>query len=118
LKRPSNSYSEDLKVSVYIHIFSPDCEVTFTKRDDTSSTGGQGQSGTFNDAEDCMDACREDSDCLGFDWTLDEDADTRCWLHFDQDAIDDADIGDTDGVDQYVKEECGGKIYAWLSINT
>ena len=89
----------------------------FTVRSDTSAQGGEGQSGTFDEPEDCMDACRAEEDCVGFDWTLDEDADTRCWLHMDQDAIDDADIGGTDGVNQYVRHDCEGKFASYLTYS-
>ena len=84
------------------------CVDTFTVREETSAAGGEGQSGTFDEPEDCEARCLEEDDCVGFDWTLDENADTRCWLHMDQDAIDDADIGATDGVDQYVRQDCEG----------
>ena len=86
-------------------------------REETSAAGGEGQSGTFDEPEDCEARCLEEDDCVGFDWTLDEDADTRCWLHMDQDAIDDADIGGTDGVDQYVRGDCDdGNDYLYYLI--
>ena len=90
------------------------CEDTFTRRDNTASAGGEGQSGTFDEPEECAEACREREECVAFDWTRDEAADTRCWLHFDQDVIDDADIGGNDGADQFVRVDCEGMYHCFL----
>ena len=98
------------KMSVSIECVDVVCEDTFERREETSSGGGTGQTGSFEDPDDCADACREEEDCVAFDWTLDEDADVRCWLHFDMDVIDDADIGGDSSADQYVRQDCEGTV--------
>ena len=79
------------------------CEDPFTKEEGKSSSGGDGQDDVTT-INDCKDVCRDDDDCVGFDWTLDDEADTRCWLHTDIKKLEDND--DNDGADQYTRGEC------------
>lgn len=76
----------------------------FTREKNTGSDGGVGQD-NIDELDACQDACRDDSECLGFDWTLDDGADTRCWLHSDEDKFDD-DRKDNDDSDQYTRVDC------------
>ena len=81
------------------------CVYEYSIEKDTSSNGAA--DGDVDDLEECKEACNDDEDCLGFDW--DEDSDSKCWLHTDEDDFKDS--NDRTGVDQYTKEECvEGKI--------
>ena len=84
-------------------VFLSVCEDPFTKEESKSSSGGAGQDDVTT-INDCKDVCRDDDDCVGFDWTLDDEADTRCWLHTDIKKLEDND--DNDGADQYTRGEC------------
>ena len=82
---------------------SSECEDSFDLEDGKYSSGGAGQD-SIDKLDDCKDACRDDDDCLGFDWTKDTGADTRCWLHTDKDKF--AEKEDSDDVEQYTRKAC------------
>lgn len=79
------------------------CEDSFDREEEVGSNGGDGQD-DIDELDDCMDACRDDDECLGFDWTLDDEAETRCWLHTDEDQFKES--GDNSGSDQYTRKDC------------
>lgn len=83
------------------------CEDSFTKDEQTYSDGGEGQASSVDTIDKCKEACRDDDECLGFDWTLADNADTRCWLHNDKDKFEDN--GDSSTSDQYTRTDCKGK---------
>ena len=84
-------------------MYSSECVDTFKDSSKTSSDGGEGDSDA-DTIDKCKELCLEDDDCLGFDWTLDDGADTRCWIHTDSDAFEDS--KDSDAADQYTRVDC------------
>ena len=72
----------------------------------SSAEGGIGQSGVTT-LDNCKTVCRDDDDCVGFDWTLDTSAQTRCWLFSDSAAL--QSNNPTTGVDHYTRGDCEGK---------
>lgn len=82
-----------------------ECVDTYTSKSKTGSDGGAGQDGIDTLAK-CKTACNADDECLGFDWTLDDSADTRCWLHNDEDKFEDNNSNDDS--DQYTRVSCKG----------
>ena len=93
------------RVNTGYNLYFSECTDSFTSKSKTGSDGGDGQS-DVETLDDCKDACRDDEECLGFDWTLDDNADTRCWLHTDADKFEDS--GDNDDSDQYTRQKCEG----------
>ena len=84
-------------------IYVTECVDSFTDKSKTSSDGGEIQDG-IDDLDECKAACLDEDDCLGFDWTLDENADNRCWLHSDSDKFEDN--KDNSNSDQYTRKDC------------
>ena len=85
----------------FLMIYSAVCVDPFTHRAGHSSQGGAGSDGITTVAT-CQDKCRESSDCVGFDWTLDATESVRCWLFSDLTAFNANAVSTT--VDQYVRD--------------
>ena len=88
------------------------CEDAFEREEKTGSTGGDGREGV-DTLDKCKDECRDESGCLGFDWTLDDGEDIRCWIHTDEDKFEDSEVADRS--DQYTRTDCKSKIMHTLT---
>ena len=102
-------HEEGIHLHLHLHISGAVCLDPFTQIQGMASQGGAGQSGvTTLDA--CKTECRDESECVGFDWTLDTSATIRCWLFTDISAFEVNSVNT--GVDQYDRGDCEG----WLCV--